>query len=275
MLCYYIHKVKRMLELALPTDTLLRATLKSCQWCRDHFRSGSEANGWWDSGRLRGDGRQPLRFELSESFAHLEADWPRAVNATSINSIGAGSDTNESAMSGPALRVRTLQLVPKLLAAYNRPTLKTAATATAAHSAADKPSAQAAAADSADSAKAAELAAASASQEEEFDATVAELLALVAVRASVEQCIVLTFADNKWLDMLLNWMVNLHEVRRLDGCLARGRGVFGYGLSCFGNEEWVARLHVQNHKRGDGVGRPKGARTRRTKPSCHLHAPIS
>ena len=47
---------------------------------------------------------------------------------------------------------------------------------------------------------------------EELSRTSAELLLLVAQRKR-HGCIVLTFADNRWLDMLLNWMVNLHEVR--------------------------------------------------------------
>jgi len=46
---------------------------------------------------------------------------------------------------------------------------------------------------------------------DEFNRTVAELLLLVEQRQR-HRCIVLTFADNRWLDMLLNWMVNLHEV---------------------------------------------------------------
>ena len=223
-----------MLELELPVDTLLQSTLSNCQWCRKHFRSLSNlestvmtihsriyvrsstsavGSDWissdgelkrWDIGRSRFESNEILRPRLqrNNSSPHVYSLFKHRNTSISFNE----EVTPSTKWSRPAiLLVRTLQLAPKLLGSYSHSTLSAATTALTAVTAANNISA----------AKTAEP-----FRPDDFAATVDELLTLVALRANSEECIVLTFADNKWLNLLLNWMISLHEVCENEYCSA-------------------------------------------------------
>ena len=240
---YLSNWVKHMLELTTPVHTLLQDTRANCQWCRNHFKASIRLSEEGDdseshSGSIARSSRS-IRSEDSSSIGALkrwdvgrsrfeitELPQPRLYdNNSSSYGYSILKHSNASALfnlkeaqssnwSRPAmLLVRTLQLTPNLLAAYSHSTLSTANNAISAITARTVLLGSNNHPNSSISIHDAETTTAHPpSQADKFAATVEELLALVALRASHEKYIVLTFADNKWLDLLLNWMTCLHEV---------------------------------------------------------------